>query len=239
MPPPRGFARGDFDTSFPLDDRFQELAVILSRSAYLQAVGAYWLLIASAWRDACRKPVERVAVGVPERVVAALLSVGLLDDGHLLPEGSFDRWVGSALERRRTNTESKGRERTPSDSDGLRMTPTDSALARAPAYTVGAGSDGEEKTKTERVSLSGRQRVHAWLTEHGAAAPVGWANTSLNEMVKVYGPEAITTLWASAPADVRTSRQFVQYAERNLGPAKGASKGLGPTTTEAENAFTG
>lgn len=238
MPPPRGFARGDFDTSFPLDDRFQELAVVLSRGSFLQAVGAYWLLIASAWRDACRKPIERVAVGVPERVVTALVAVGLLDEVHYLPEGTFDRWVGSALDRRRNDADRKGREAIPTDSNGLQRTPTDSALARAPAHTVGPSRNGEERTKTGRGTP--RQRVHAWLTEHGASAPVGWANTSLNEMVRVYGPDPILRLWTEAPADVRTSRQFVQYAERNLGSSgtQIKPKGLGPTTTEAEDAFT-
>lgn len=80
-----------------------------------------------------------------------------------------------------------------------------------------------------------RQIVHHWLTEHGASPPTGWVIKALDELVKVYGPSSIVNLWSSAPPDVRTSRQYVQYAERSLAPSSnGHRPGAGHTRTAQE-----
>jgi hypothetical protein len=98
----------------------------------------------------------------------------------------------------------------------------------------------EELVEAPARARTPRQIVHQWLSDHGAAAPVGWVNTTLNELVKVYGVDRIRAVWDQAPPDVRTSRQFVQLAERSLAPTSRngtTPKGLGPTVEEAENAF--
>lgn len=92
------------------------------------------------------------------------------------------------------------------------------------------------------VKSTPRQVIHRWLSEHGAAAPVGWVNTTLNELVKVYGSDRIVTLWDQAPADVRTSKQFVQLAERTLSPTAQGRNGDTPrghtrSSQEVEDAF--
>lgn len=107
------------------------------------------------------------------------------------------------------------------------------------------------RVEVEAIAVSGKRRaavlprtprrtVHAWLSEHGSANPVGWVNTTLNELVKVYGADRIIALWDEAPKDVKTSRQFVQLAERALAPtSRNGPRPGGHTRTaqEAEDAF--
>lgn len=78
-----------------------------------------------------------------------------------------------------------------------------------------------------------RQIVHQWLTDHGASPPVGWVNTALNELVKIYGAEPIVALWDGAPKDVKTSKHFVQLAERLLAPGVHTGKSNGSRPTDA------
>lgn len=85
---------------------------------------------------------------------------------------------------------------------------------------------------------SPRQIVLAWLLDHDVSLPAGWVNTTLNELVRVYGSDAILALWSTAPPDVRTSKHYVQYAERNLAPdGRVKTKGLGPSQKEVDDAF--
>ena len=105
----------------------------------------------------------------------------------------------------------------------------------------GEGELDIDTASTKRVP-SPRQRVLAWLRTKGAAAPSGWANGSLNEMLGVYGADAVIGCWEGASPEVKTSRQFVQLAERELSPAlfskpKSTAKGFGPSAEEARNAF--
>lgn len=99
---------------------------------------------------------------------------------------------------------------------------------------AGDGAEAPPRNTPRRV-------LHQWLSDHGAAAPVGWVNTTLNELVKVYGSDRIVALWDQAPGDVRTSRQYVQLAERSLAPSAGksGSNGAGHTRSaqEVEDAF--
>lgn len=179
----RGFSRGDFDTSFPLDERFLKIAKRLAPSRYLQAVGAYWLVVAAAWRDARRPVVEDFAVGVDPRVVEALVEVGLLDAEHRLAESSYEHWIGKALARRRADAD-RPRKVIPPDSTGIRRNPkARSARARrdgtGQVVTGTEGGAGETDdlwrlyqglTKTAHL----KPNVIDWLTRleaaHGAAA---------------------------------------------------------------------
>ena len=112
----RGFAVGDFDPSFPLDDKFVTLANILSVSDYLAASGLYWHLLASAWRDGRRASIRRVMPTAPDPLVAALRRVGLLDAREMVTRRAFDHWVGAALTRRAAETARKAAQRAKSDS---------------------------------------------------------------------------------------------------------------------------
>ena len=82
----QGFAIGDFDTSFPLDDKVLDLAArAASRPLYYQAVGVYFHVFGAAWRDAERKNVGRLAPGASPRAIALLVEVGLLNADGMLP----------------------------------------------------------------------------------------------------------------------------------------------------------
>ena len=97
---------------------------------------------------------------------------------------------------------------------------------------AGARNDGAATPQTPR------QIVHAWLSDHGASAPVGWVNTTLNELVKVYGADRVCAVWDAAPSDVRTSKQYVQLAERSLAPtSRNGTGGHTRTPQEVEDAF--
>lgn len=181
------------------------------------------------------------------RQIAFLIEQGDLieqADGSLYIEGWDELQEGNwQVVERMSRYRARLRAVTPVVTDGV-----------TPYVTVGSVTPPSrvEAVSGKRLAVSGkrgtadkphtpRQAVHGWLADHGASPPVGWVNTTLNELVRVYGAEPILTLWTSAPSDVRTSKHFVQYAERSLAPAIHAngtkSKGLGPTAEEAESAF--
>lgn len=86
------------------------------------------------------------------------------------------------------------------------------------------------------------QIVRRWLTDHGASPPrSGWVHDTLNELTKVYGVAAVVAAWERAAPDVRTSKQFVQFAERSLSPnlngTKPAKSNGGHGTDAAIRAF--
>lgn len=277
----QGFARGDLDAAFPLDDKFLALRGRVSVERYYEATGIYFHVAAATWREAERKAASKVCPDAGD-VLTDLIAVGLLDADGCVPRRAYMNTVGRAKTQRRTSTDRQARNRalsrvTPRDirissksgtsvqarteSDGRpldrvqksRVTPRDSgvtpreSLARAPAPI---GSSSREILTTENDTgrkggvggnhaPSPRQIVHHWLTEHGASTPVGWVNTTLNELVKVYGSDPILTLWSSAPSDVRTSKQFVQLAERSLAPGPNGKPAGGHTRTadEVNDAF--
>jgi hypothetical protein len=137
-----GFARGDFDTSFPLDDKFLELRGSLDPLHYYAAAGVYWHVLAAGWREADRKPGSRTTPDA-EDLLAELKRVGLLDKEGRLKVASFRRWVGKALASRKADADRKARNRT-----GMsRVTPAESGgvtpLSNARARQGHAGRTGE------------------------------------------------------------------------------------------------
>jgi len=242
MPRSQGFARGDLDAAFPLDDKFLALRGRVSVARYYEATGIYFHLAAACWREAERKTADKVGPDAGE-AVADLIAVGLLDADGSVTKRAFANTVGRAKRQRRAASDRQARNRaqksrvTERDDD---VTDSDSATSRAsPSVLNGTDSD---RTGTERKNAreTPRRIVHRWLTDHGAGAPVGWVNTTLNELVKVYGADRVCAVWDGAPGDVRTSKQYVQLAERALAPAHANGtkpKGLGPSAEEAERAF--
>lgn len=108
MPRSQGFARGDFDTSFPIDDKFLELRHRLAPDRYYAATGVYWHIVAAAWREAERKPAARVCPDAPSEI-GDLQSVGLLDSEERLPNRAFLAYVGRA-KRQRAKTSDRQRQ---------------------------------------------------------------------------------------------------------------------------------
>lgn len=121
MPTPRGFASGDFDPAYALDEKFKRLAVDLSRRDYLAAEGLWLELVAAAWRDAHRSAIERAVPDAPTDLVEALRTVGLIDGRGMLPRRSFDRWIGAALARREAERNRKRGQRSSKDASQSRV----------------------------------------------------------------------------------------------------------------------
>src|SRR3990172_5013223 len=142
----QGFAIGDFDTSFPLDDKVLDLAGRAgSRPVYYQAVGIYFHIFGAAWRDGERKNVGRLAPGASPRAVALLIEVGLLDADGMLPAKSFENWVGRALEHRKSNADRQRKSRYGRDGGVTAPSVTDS---HTQSRTSRAGQDATGKDAT-------------------------------------------------------------------------------------------
>lgn len=171
---------------------------------------------------------------IPRASVKALIDAGLIEPQ---PGGMF-RLHGLQAERsRRADAARRGPNReadgTQPEPEGASRRDETSKDEPSPAKEGnGAAPDSAPRRETPR------QQVYRWLQEHGASNPTGWVIKALDELIKVYGPETITGLWATAPSDVRTSKQFVQYAERNLSPAiHGKTQGHTRTAQEGLDAF--
>ena len=237
MPRSQGFARGDLDAAFPLDDKFLALRGRVTVERYYQATGVYFHVAAATWREAERKPVAKVCPDA-DSVVADLIAVGLLDADGCVPRRAYMHTVGRAKANRRTSSDRQARNRAwksrVTDGDE-RVTTRESPPARVSAPVL---NGTESVLSNEGRARTPRQTVHAWLSDHGASAPVGWVNTTLNELVKVYGADRVCAVWDAAPSDVRTSKQYVQLAERSLAPtSRNGTGGHTRTPQEVEDAF--
>ena len=200
----QGFAIGDFDTSFPLDDKVLDLAARAgSRPVYYQAVGIYFHVFGAAWRDGERKNVGRLAPGASPRAVALLIEVGLLDADGMLPAKSFENWVGRAMERRRSGadrtkrsrnaavtalsrdvTVSNGQSQSVTSSRARQDTPsqvrTDQDMSPAPARE-------EEEPEAEALT---------WLARHGCyIVPGNGYHRHLITAVERHGVNAIVGMF--------------------------------------------
>lgn len=133
MPRSQGFARGDFDTSFPIDDKFLALRVAVDPARYYAATGVYWHVVAAAWREAERKPAGRICPDA-EAQIADLVAVKLLDPDERLPNRAFLAYVGRA-KRHRSKTSDRQRQHREGKSrvsHGMsRVTNSDSSVTNA------------------------------------------------------------------------------------------------------------
>lgn len=110
MPRAQGFARGDLDTAFPLDDKFLALRGRLTGDRYYAAAGVYFHVVASTWREAERKVAIRVVPDASD-LIADLIAVGLLDEDGAVPRRAFNAWVGRARKARKSSTDRQARAR--------------------------------------------------------------------------------------------------------------------------------
>lgn len=104
----QGFARGDFDTSFPIDDKFLALRHAVEPGRYYAAAGVYWHIVAAAWREVERKPAGRICPDA-EAEIADLMSVQLLETDERLPNRAFVAYIGRA-KRQRLQTSARQRQ---------------------------------------------------------------------------------------------------------------------------------
>lgn len=155
MPGPRGFATGDFDPAFELDERFMSMRRSVDPATYHAATGVYYHLMGATWRKAARVNVALHVPDAPPEAIAALRAAGLIDSRGMVRRPAFDRWVGAAIARRRKETDRKTRQRDPSNSSVQHRAQVDSPRS------LSRGTDGD----------SGRQEstlIPEWTTNHGS-----------------------------------------------------------------------
>lgn len=91
----------EWDTGFLADPKFIHLRdLIPDPQAFAYAGFSYLRLAADAWRTCQRHQLRAIVRGLPDETVAALVEAGLLDQDEKVPEESFQKWVGAALEAR-------------------------------------------------------------------------------------------------------------------------------------------
>ncbi len=204
----------------------EKFALIFDNDAHL-AAWLRMLLIA----DQAHPASALVPANARRSSVKALTEAGLID-----VTGTRFRIHGLDAERTRRS----GPARASANARWTHPKPDANALLGPDANAL-LGRDEDETRRDETRARTPRQIALKWLTDHGAAVPAGWVNTALNELVKVYGSDRLTALWDGAPPDVRTSKQFVQLAERSLAPTAGRNGstpgGHTRTTQEVEDAF--
>lgn len=107
----KGFTTGDFDPSFPLDDKFAALQRTTDRTTYHVCSSIYWHLAAATWREGKRISVRRVT-DATDVEVAHLRRVGLIGADDRIPRGPFSTWIGAALKRRKAAADRQARRRS-------------------------------------------------------------------------------------------------------------------------------
>ena len=110
MPRAQGFARGDIDTAFPLDDKFLALRGRLTAERYYAATGVYFTVVAATWREAERKVALRVAPDAAD-LIDELVAVGLLTADGRVSTKAFTTWIGRAKRNRKVTSDRQARNR--------------------------------------------------------------------------------------------------------------------------------
>lgn len=225
-----GFARGDLDTSFPLDDKFVELRAATDPAGYYAATGVYFHVVAATWREAERKPASRVTPDATE-IIALLVRVGLLDSDECVQRRAYTHSIGRALRARRTSADRKSRNRA-----GMsRPVPRDTRARHATSTDIQSGSEqvstGQISTEQSGSATRGPNGhvddgddpydvVVQWLAGRKAWVQ-GRVQTDLARMVDRKGAEAVIAAMAAVP-DAEEGAQFVYGARNALFPLAGS-----------------
>lgn len=147
MPRSQGFARGDIDTAFPLDDKFLALRGRLTPDRYYAATGVYFTVVAATWREADRKVALRVAPDAAD-LIEELVAVGLLGDDGRLPTRVFTAWVGRARRQRKSATDRQARNRAGMSRVTTRDSGVTNAVSPPRARSAPLGTEGTDPTDT-------------------------------------------------------------------------------------------
>jgi len=227
-----GFATGDFDTAFPLDEKFIALRSNTGANVYYSACGIWWHVVAAAWRTATLPDVHRVCPDADPDEVGALIRAGLLDTDGRLPATAFDSWPGAALERRRDNADRQARHR---QSRAVTVSHDESPSVTRLARGTRQDRTGQDKSRQDTEGVQGEplaelQRLEALEAAGGFQVSV---QTKL-EAVDVPNPnpsalgmqsDAFDAYWQLAgkyPAGKAASwldELVEQYGDREVGSA--------------------
>lgn len=219
MPRSQGFAKGDLDTSFPLDDKFQDLRRATTPERYFTATGVYWFVVAATWREGERKSAFKIAPEVPE-VVADLIVAGLLDSGGCVTRRAWAHFIVAARARRRTSADRQRafRERMSRVTNGeSQVTNALSGQVRTGHYIQDKSVEGGGAGGGEPRPPTPRQVALAWLLANGYRKPTGWAAPIFSEMLGKAGAEDVVQRFAEGKeAGVLLTNELVGYAEKSM-----------------------
>ena len=199
MPRSQGFARGDLDTAFPLDDKFLDLRGRLSSERYYAATGVYFHVVAACWREAERKIALRV-VPDGDGLIDELIAVGLLDPDGRVPNRAFVNHIGRARRQRRASTERQARNRAGKSREVTRDSGVTSRDT-APLRSVGTeGTDGPETGGAGGAEndpwRDDEWPALAWLSNHGCdVRPGNGYHRALVTMVQSHGINAVVGMF--------------------------------------------
>jgi hypothetical protein len=192
----QGFARGDLDTSFPLDDKFLALRGRLTSERYYAGVGVYWTVVAAVWREAERKIAIRVVPDAAD-LIDELIAVGLLDPDGRVPSRAFTNHIGRARRQRKVSAERQARNRA-GKSRGV--TRDDAVTARDSAPLRSDGTVGTDGTETGGAGGSDpwdapEMPALQWLADHGCdIRPGNGYHQKLITAVEVHTAEAMVDM---------------------------------------------
>lgn len=191
----QGFARGDFDTSFPIDDKFLALRVSVDPGRYYAATGVYWHVVAAGWREVERKPASRICPDADAQI-ADLMSVKLLDPDERLPNRAFLAYIGSA-KRKRAKTSDRQRQHREGKSrvshGSSRVTERDDALVTPrhnPARVQGEDGQGSDDVGTGEAGPDPRDPADIYWQLTGKY-PTEKSLTWIDELTSQYGAETV------------------------------------------------
>lgn len=267
VPRAQGFARGDLDAAFPLDDKFIALRGRVTAERYYEAAGIYFHVAAATWREAERKPVSKVCPDAGD-VVTDLIAVGLFDEDGCVTRRAFANTVGRAKRQRRVTTDRQARNRsqkrdvtrdTPlhrdaSDDDPVsnrtqmsRVTSRDSGVtSRESQPARDSALYGTDVAPLDRTARDDEPEwpVLSYLASVGATvAPNG--NGYHRELVQLVGRQGavkvLAAMKARRAAGDRSARQLIYGAANDLEPiarrGKPQTKGYTASEEEANRAF--
>lgn len=208
----QGFARGDFDTSFPIDDKMLHLRHTVDAATYYAAVGVYWHVVAAAWREAERRPASRTCPDATA-YIDALMSTKLLDDDERLPKRAFESYVGRAKRSRSAASDRQARFRVQKSRVShavSRVTERESPLVTRESQSllvrgsVGRGKDG---TGEDEGGSGGDAAValHHRLGTFPSQKMVDW----LNQLAAEFGEDRLVAVIEATPADTSSPRDYV------------------------------
>ena len=218
MPRSQGFARGDIDTAFPLDDKFLALRGRLSSERYYTAVGVYFTVVAATWREAERKTAAKVApdAAVP---IEDLQSAGLLDADGRVTNRAFTSWIGRARRLRKASTERQARNRA-EKSRGV--TPMSRVTTSDTVGKARLGTEGTDGTVGTGES-EGDDALSTYWTLMGTY-PNGRTKTWVEELVNEFDDERVS---AALAVESKGDRQGIlgRTRDRLRSDADKAAKG--------------
>lgn len=246
MPRAQGFARGDLDAAFPLDDKFLALRGRVSSERYYEAAGIYFHVAAATWREAERKPVSKVCPDAGD-IVDDLIAVGLLDDDGCVTKRAFTHSVGRAKRQRRAASDRQSRNRAGKSrvtSRDTRVTTRESPPARVSAPVL-KGTEGPAlKGRNDARDDEPEWPVLSWLAcVNAPVQPNGSGyHVELVKLVERQGAvKVLAAMKSRYAAGDRTARQLIYGAANVLEPiAREQAKPAGGhtrTEKEAEDAF--